>query len=71
MFVNKVMQYCDANGLDRPALDWLEDHICKQISSWACTSEENYQARVAKKDRPTTENYTGCKACGKRREQAT
>lgn len=65
VFIARVMAYYDANNLTKPSIPEIEDHICKQISSWACTSLENYQARQPRAAR-TTENYSGCKSCGKK-----
>lgn len=65
-FVGKVMAYCDANGITRPALDWLEDHICNQISSWACIEASQYAARqgVKKSISSDSTSYRKCGACG-------
>jgi len=66
-FIARVNSYYTANNLEKPSIADIEHHICQQISSWACTSEENYQARQPRALRvSTTENYSGCKSCGKK-----
>lgn len=67
-FVQKVMNYCDANGIERPALDALENHICEQMPSWACMEEGAYRARQSPpKPSRTEQPAKGCGACGKKR----
>lgn len=64
-FVNRVMQYCDANGIQRPALDALEDHICGQMASWACIGEKEHRARLAPDKSHLLDTPRKCGACGK------
>lgn len=64
-FVARVMAYCDANQIPRPALDWLEDYICHQMSGWACIDAAAYVARQSK---PRVEAVRqGCAKCGKKK----
>lgn len=62
-FVNKVMNYCDTNSVPRPALDVLEDLICKQMASWACVGAREYAANQSPPK--VVANYTRkCGSCG-------
>jgi hypothetical protein len=62
-FVNKVMSYADANSVSRPALDALEDLICRQMASWACIGSREYAANQSPPK--AAPNYTRtCGACG-------
>lgn len=47
-FINRVMAYADANGLERPATDAIEDSICQQVAGWACVSQEEYNRLVSR-----------------------
>lgn len=64
-FVERVMQYCDANSIQRPALDVLEDHICHQVSGWACIGEKEHRARLAPSKSHLLDTPKKCGACGK------
>lgn len=63
-FVARVMAYCDANQIPRPALDWLEDYICHQMSAWACIDAAAYVARQSKPKAEVVQVKRKC--CGKK-----
>lgn len=69
-FIRKVMAYADANGLERPALNVIEDSICQQVAGWACVPEEDYNRFVAKSaQKQTTQQSAPApkkKCCGRK-----
>lgn len=68
-FVSRVYQYCDANGVAKPSEDELEDHICHQMSSWACIDASAYRAhQTPPKLTNTATRSVGCSSCNKRKK---
>lgn len=67
-FVERVRQYCDANNIEAPSAAFLEDHICHQVSNWACIEESLYRSRQTKsKTHLLATPKVGCSSCVKRR----
>lgn len=67
-FLNQIMSYCEANGVAKPTAAEVEDSMCRQMSSWACTDDPNYHLPPSQKLNHTPPPRTGgCGACGGKR----
>lgn len=70
-FIAQVMDYYEQNGLEKPSIAVIEDHICRQISGWACGEEGEVLSRQRKVRQnfnpPLVNTGGGCKSCGGRK----
>jgi hypothetical protein len=63
-FIARVMSYYEQNSLPLPSIAEIENHICHQISSWACMDENGVAARTTPAKQTNTPTRR-CGACGK------
>lgn len=56
-FYSKVAQVAQANNVEVPSADVVEDDICSRLPKGWCTGEANYRP-------PAPQQSTGCRSCG-------